>query len=1103
MSDFTGTTLKFDISELRNGINEANALIKTNNSYWQANAAAMGDWTSTAGGLAERNKSLNSQLELQAKKVENQTKIVEDYTATFSENSETTQKQIQILNAYKAALSNTENEIEKNAAKIVELSEAEKKAGATAKELKAQHEELTKKLKEQQKAASDTESKINKLSNANGDHADELAALRKQLIEQKQAIKDTSEALSDYSDNTDEAENKTGAFNKALKGIGGAAKVAAGAVTAVAGAVAGAAGGMVALAENTRESRAMFAQLENNAKISGKSFESMTDDLKGVVSITGELDAAFEGLNMLSNIKGTDKEISKIAEAFAGASAKFAGLKFEGMAEGLQETLATGAAVGPFAELIERTGGDLEAFNAKMAGASDEAGRTQIAMDFLAKSGLAEVASSFKENNQALTEARQAEIDLQIATNELGTIAEPIAGKIKGMGASFISSLIPSLKTTGEAFTNLIDGVAGSDKQLAYNLGVLVGTAARVINEWWTTAKPALEVMLTDVIPYMAGKLIAKIPSAIVDIAAALYEQVPTIISSIADGIAAGFASLSEEVENPLLKTALEGITNAFQWISNNSQLVTDGLILITGAIAGFKIIQTVISWVNGAKTAFTLLNAVMAANPIGAVITAVTALIAAFTLLYKNNEDFRNFVNGLWENVKEFGKSLWNWATKDVPEFVKKVVEGLKNLPADMKAKFDEGIQQAVDFGKDLYNKGKEALTQTINGFLEKAGSIKDSVKNIGKNMIEGVWEGINNAKEWIADKIAGIFGKDGFIIKGIKKLLGIASPAKELKPIGQYFMEGFEAGFSGEAENAEKIVNNAFEKLAQIPTQAIDNATGSATAAVLPTAAGTATAAKANNFSAYESELQKLDANILKVKNDIAAMNEERLQAWRRGEDTTYYDTVLANASAKLDELKQKRAELLTPPTEPTFVDSLLSSFDGLDVKLQGVLSSAISGIISGDTSALEGSLSGVGDFLVNGLSNFVSAKMPVFGGVLSSLIGGIWNGVKSLFKKDEKKAINDTKETAKQTAKDYTKEILEGYTDVIRKSRASIKQELGKDIPEAMTKLILPNAEQGAQKVINYTQNNYSPKALTAAEIYRNNNRAINMLTAGARA
>lgn len=1098
MGDFSGTTLKFDISQLRDGINEANTLIKTNNSYWQANAAAMGDWTNSAGGLAERNKSLNSQLDLQADKIEKQAQIVEQYKNELGENSEATQKQIQILNSYKAALSNTENEIKKNADKILELNEAEKKEAATKKELKVQHEELTKKLKEQQKAASDTESKINKLTNANGDHAEELAALRKQLIEQKQAIKDTTGELSEYNDETKTAESETGKLNKAFKGMMGAAKVAAGAVTAVAGAVAGAAGGMIALAENTRESRAMFAQLENNAKLSGKSFDSMTDDLKDVVAVTGELDAAFEGMNMLSNIKGADKEISKIAEAFAGASAKFAGLKFEGLAEGLQETLATGAAVGPFAELIERTGGELEAFNERMAGATDEAGRTQIAMDFLAKSGLAEVATSFKENNKALTEARQAEIDLQIATNELGNIAEPLAGKIKGMGASFITSLIPSLKTTGEAFTALIDGVAGSDKALAYNLGVLVGTAARVISSWWEEAKPALEVMLTDVIPYMAGKLIAKIPSAIVDIGAALYEQVPVIISSIADGIAAGFASLSEEVENPLLKTALEGITGAFKWISENSQLITDGIILITGAIAGFKIIQTVTTWISAAKGAFAALNAVMAANPIGVVIAAITALIAGFTLLYKNNEDFRKFVDDLWAKVKEFGENLWNWATKDIPEFVKKVVDGLKNLPSDMKEKFDEGVQKAVDFGKDLYNKGKDALTQTIDGFLEKAGTIKESVKDIGKRMIEGVWEGISNAKEWIADKIAGIFGADGFIIKGIKKLLGIKSPAREVKPIGEYFMKGFESGFSGEAENTEKIVNDEFKKLAEIPTEAIKNVTGS-TANVLTGATTATTSTKTNNFSAYESELQKLDASILKVTQDIAAMNEERLQAWRRGEDTSYFDTLLENASTKLDELKQKRAELLAPTTEPTFIDSLLQSFDGFDIQLQGVLANAISGVISGDTTALNNSLNSVGDFLVNGLSSFVRAKMPIFGGVVNSLISGVWQGLKSVFNRDNKTEYKESLQTVKKAGADYVSASI----DVIRKSRASIKQELGKDIPEAMTKLILPNAEKGAQKVINYTQNNYSPKALTASEIYRNNNRAINMLTAGARA
>ena len=41
---FNGTTLGFDISPLREGINEANTLIKTNESKWKEYASVMTDW---------------------------------------------------------------------------------------------------------------------------------------------------------------------------------------------------------------------------------------------------------------------------------------------------------------------------------------------------------------------------------------------------------------------------------------------------------------------------------------------------------------------------------------------------------------------------------------------------------------------------------------------------------------------------------------------------------------------------------------------------------------------------------------------------------------------------------------------------------------------------------------------------------------------------------------------------------------------------------------------------------------------------------------------------------------------------------------------------
>ena len=53
-------------------------------------------------------------------------------------------------------------------------------------------------------------------------------------------------------------------------------------------------------------------------------------------------------------------------------------------------------------------------------------------------------------------------------------------------------------------------------------------------------------------------------------------------------------------------------------------------------------------------------LNAIMAANPVGIIVVAVAALVAAFVLAYKNIDSFRALVDDTFQNVlKPFGAFL------------------------------------------------------------------------------------------------------------------------------------------------------------------------------------------------------------------------------------------------------------------------------------------------------------------------------------------------------------------------------------------------------------------------------------------------------------
>lgn len=1023
---FDGSTLKFDISELRDGINQANTLIKTNESEWRKYASVVNDWSSSAEGLQARNDSLNNQLSEQQKKVNAQTKVVEEYTATFGESSEATQKQIQILNSYQTALNKTEKEIEQNTAKIGELNTAEAKEGKTTKELAKENEALIAVRKNHQKTIAETEKKIDALTNATGDHSAEIDTLRKKLAEERKALEEAGGAVDDLADKQEDAEGKTGKFSKALGGLG---KIAGGVVAglgAVAGAVGGAVAGMVNLANSTRDSRATFAKLENNAKTTGKSFDKLTDDLKNVVAVTGDIDAGFEGMNMLSNLKGTDAEISKIANAFAGASAQFDGLKFEGLAEGLQETLATGSAVGPFAELIERTGGDLDSFNNSLAGASDEAGRTQIALDWLAKSGLGEVADSFKEANPALVEARQAEIDLQIATNALGQIAEPLAGKIKAMGASFLTGLLPALEGSSKAFSDLINGVAGADKGLVYNLGYLIGSATATIRGWWEKAKPALDVMFGQVFPMLLDKAVTEIPKLVANIAETLGANAPTILATITGLI----LSITESIAG-----AVPDVVNA-------------GITLLSGLIDSvFAVSQTLLdnmpaviaSVVNGLGA-----GAVNVLEGAGKLFDQIIEALPDFLANLKEN--LPQIINTIIDKLVEWIPKIFSSAkdlflkicdaipdllillAKELPQIITKITTTLLarmpeilSMAKDLLGEIIKAIPSVV---ADLGAKLPEIITAIVKGLTAGASEIY----NVGVNILKGVWEGINDTVSWLSDKIASIFGKDGVIVGGIKKLLGIHSPSTVGAELGDYFMQGIEDGLAGRAKTTEEVAEEAVTGVVAGASNAINNSS--------------------DNVSS-------------------------------------------------------------------SFFDSLKNSFAGGSNQIQGLLSAMMEGAVTGDSSGITSALSSVGDFLTSGLQSVLSSSIPVLGPFIGSLVGGLFKGIKSLFKKNEtKQKEKEEKEKQLKEMQEFGEKLaqaqIDGYNSAyetalnnLRTAKKTISEELNGGLSSISLTGAGNNAQANKGNVVYYTQNNYSPKALSAKEIYRNNNRAINMLTAGARA
>lgn len=105
-----------------------------------------------------------------------------------------------------------------------------------------------------------------------------------------------------------------------------------------------------------------------------------------------------------------------------------------------------------------------------------------------------------------------------------------------------------------------------------------------------------------------------------------------------------------------------------------------------------------------------------------------------------------------------------------------------------------------------------KELASQAKKKF-EDAGNA-DNPMEIGSSIFEGIMDGFAAAFMGISEPFVDFFD---WVIKGLKKVFGIASPAKEMKPIGKDIVKGILAGFEDVnfVDEFGKWLNSIWSKL------------------------------------------------------------------------------------------------------------------------------------------------------------------------------------------------------------------------------------------------------------------------------------------------
>lgn len=385
-------------------------------------------------------------------------------------------------------------------------------------------------------------------------------------------------------------------------------------------------------------------------------------------------------------------------------------------------------------------------------------------------------------------------------------------------------------------------------------------------------------------------------------------------------GIELGSAAL--EAIAPLLEQLAETVKSLTERFSNLSPATQTVIVAVMAILAALgpviiiigTLIQSIGAIMTVAPAVATALGTVKIAiaaigGPVTIVIAVITALVLKLIHAYNTSEEFRNKVNAVFDAV---GNKV-NAAINTIIGVFQSGIAYYKNAVSDIKA----------------------AWSKLVSWF---SGKVSDFV-SIGKNVLMGLWNGINDKVGWLKSKVKGVVdkikswftGKDGF---------DTHSPSKWSEMIGGFVMEGLANGMMND-NTAAKAAQKATAKIKDVIADEID-AVNAEISRIQKEAederAKEELAQYKENLAKKQAELKKAEPkNRKSILDEIAKIekdwNKKQLEAAKQAEQKKLQERLTA-----LQEFKQKyEADLAAIEQKESSLSDKLFDYGELFTRVQ----------------------------------------------------------------------------------------------------------------------------------------------------------------------
>lgn len=469
---------------------------------------------------------------------------------------------------------------------------------------------------------------------------------------------------------------------------------------------------------------------------------------------------------------------------------------------------------------------------------------------FLFDNFLPMVGNIFSGLGLVLTEGIS-QIASQLFGDAFGSAVYSQLSRVTGIFQTFFDMIFGSLSKQdnidiltmlgfSEGAANQIVNIADNIRVTFENIGVVAGNVASIV------------------VDFVGDLLGIKDGEQGVNLLGIAFESITGFIRDASESLSKFTSWLKD---SPLaldtLKSAVVGITSAWagykavmtvikgiEAIRNATLSITNGLMLAqfvrTGALTTAEAANAAATM--GASGAFGIFNAVLSANPIGLIVTAVATLTAGLVWFFTQTEtgkailqDFMSWLSsawqeitpvltGVWNGIVETATTVWNNMMAVVAPIIQSVVDFIKSVWDGISAWWSENqglIQQTFETVWNAIQTVIQTVMPIIQSIIETAMNILapfiETTWNNICTVVTTVWELIKIAIQTAMDVIGGIITAVMAVINGDWETAWNA-----IKSVGESIWNGLSSAGQAIFDGFSQILSNIWETIKSVASSA-----------------------------------------------------------------------------------------------------------------------------------------------------------------------------------------------------------------------------------------------------------------------------------------